>query len=173
MAKYWRAILGHASLTDGRAIPWSSKHQDITPSEPLTTKSNYIAAMPSGKEVSWLLSPAPDISGDLKGSTTSIPDITATITLTRDALHREVFDTLDWAALAMRPDTTLSHTNGSMAVDWYAILGHAFPIDGGNLGDFKACTTLPLDNQVTDMLAKALPLAMVKHFAAGLGLLAK
>jgi hypothetical protein len=52
MAKYQRATSGHASLTDGRAIPWPSKWQDITPSEPLTTESDYIAATPSGKEVS-------------------------------------------------------------------------------------------------------------------------
>ena len=38
MAKYQRATSGHASLTDGRAIPWPSKRQDITPSEPLTTE---------------------------------------------------------------------------------------------------------------------------------------
>ena len=46
-------------------------------------------------------------------------------------------------------------------------------IDGGTLGDFMARTTLPLNNQVADVLTKALPSAMVKHFAAGLGLLAK
>src|SRR5260221_6307825 len=134
MAKYRRAILGHASLTDSGAVPWSSKRQDIAPSESLTTESDYIAAMHSVKEASWLHSPTPDISANLTGSTTSIPDITAIITLTHYAPHREVIDTLDWAALAMRPDTTLSHTNGSTAVDWRTILGHAFPIDGALLG---------------------------------------
>jgi len=116
--------------------------------------------MHSVKEASWLRSPAPDISADLTGSTTSIPDITTIITLTRYAPHCEVIDTLDCAALAMRPDTTLSHTNGRTAVDWRTILGHAFPIDGGTLGDFIARTTLPLNNQVAHVLTKALPSAM-------------
>ena len=116
--------------------------------------------MHSIKEASWLRSPTPDISADLMGSTTSILDITTIITLTRYMPHREVIDILDCAALAMRPDTTLSHTNGSTAVDWRTILGHAFPINGGTLGDFIARTTLPLNNQVADVLTKALPSAM-------------
>ncbi len=41
MAKYRRAILGHTSLTDSGAVPWSSKRQDIAPSESLTTESDY------------------------------------------------------------------------------------------------------------------------------------
>ena len=78
MAKYRRAISGHASLTDSSAVPRSSKRQDTTPSESLTTKSDHIAAtMHSGKEASWLRSPTPDISDDLKGPTTSISDIIA------------------------------------------------------------------------------------------------
>src|SRR5260221_13980939 len=106
--------------------------------------------MHSVKEASWLRSPAPDISADLTGSTTSIPDITTIITLTRYAPHREVIDTLDCAPFAMRPDTTLSHTHRSTAVNCRPILGHALPIDGATLGDFIARTTLPLTNQDAD-----------------------
>jgi len=145
MATYRRAILGHASLTDSGAVPWSSKRQDIAPSDLLTTESDYVAATRRGKEVSWLRSAAPDISSDLKGPTTSILGLNsghhshhhthARRAPSRGCRHTTV--TPDWAALAMRPDTTLPHTNDSKAVDWCAILGHAFPIDGGTLGDFK------------------------------------
>src|SRR5260221_5106373 len=50
MAKYRRAILGHASLTDSGTVPWSSKWKDIAPSKSLTTESDYIAPLHSAKE---------------------------------------------------------------------------------------------------------------------------
>ncbi len=126
MAKYRHAISGHASLTDGGAVPWSSKRQDTAPSESLTTESDHIAATThSGKEASWLRSPAPDISDDLKGPTT-ISDITAANALMRDHQY---------------------HTRTK-------------PIDMRH--HWTQWTT-----------EQALPSAKVKHFAAGLGLLAK
>jgi len=39
--------------------------------------------------------------------------------------------TFTWATLAMRPDAIFPNTNGSTAVDWHAMSGHTFPIDGG------------------------------------------
>jgi len=44
MAKYRRAISWHASLTDSAAVLWSSKRQDIAPSDSVTTEGNDTAA---------------------------------------------------------------------------------------------------------------------------------
>ena len=49
---------------------------------PLTTESDRIAATPSGNEASWLRSPAPDISNDLKGHTTVLLSQTSRIQVT-------------------------------------------------------------------------------------------
>ena len=50
MAENRRTISGHASLTDGGAVPWSSRRQGIAPSELLSTESDYITVTHSGKE---------------------------------------------------------------------------------------------------------------------------
>ena len=48
-------------------------------------------------------------------------------------------------------------------------IGARVPHRWRTLGDFMARTTLPLNNQVADVLTKAWPSAMVEHFAAGSG----
>ena len=47
--------------------------------------------------------------------------------------HREAVNTSNWAVLATHPATTFANADGSMAVLWRAMLGHAFPIDGNTI----------------------------------------
>ena len=47
--------------------------------------------------------------------------------------HCKAVNTSNWAALATRPATTFANADGSMAVLWRAMLGHAFPIDGNTI----------------------------------------
>jgi len=83
----------------------------------------------SVKEASWLRSPAPDISDNLKDPTTSFSDITAAIALTRDHQYHT----------RTKPINVRYHWS-----DW-----------------------------TQWAIKQARPSAKVKHFAAGLGLLAK
>ena len=59
------------------------------------------------------------------------PVSTAQCAITRDVPYHGAINTSDWAVLATRPDTTLSDTNGSKAIDWHATSRRASLIDNG------------------------------------------
>ena len=59
------------------------------------------------------------------------PASAAECAITHDVPYRGAVNTSDWAALATRPDTTFSDTNGSKAVDWCATSGRASLINDG------------------------------------------
>jgi len=84
------------------------------------------------------------------------PDSTAeSCIITHDMPHCGAVITFTWAALAMHPDAIFSNANSSTAIDWRAMSGHAFPINGG--------TTPPLLK-----LQEAAPLPTIgsRHIAA-------
>jgi hypothetical protein len=144
MAEDRHAIMGYAFLIDGGAVLWSSKWQEIV--SLLTTKSKYVAATHGMKKVLWLHSLLSKAFGSLTAATTLFSDNQAVITLTWDHQYH------------MR----IKHIN----VCYHFI---QWVIEQGSL-HLIYCL---MDNMVADMLTKALPLAKVKHFTAGLRLHAK
>ena len=139
-----RAISGYVFLIDGGAVSWSSKCQELVSLS--MTKSEYIAVMHSMKEVLWLCSLLAELFSSLKAPTTLFSDNQAAITLTHDHQYHACMKHID------------VHYHFIQQV-----------IEQGSLCIIYCLT----NNMVTDALTKALPLAKVKHFTAGLGLCMK
>ena len=144
MAEDRRAITGYAFLIDGGAVSWSSKRQEIVSLS--TTESKYVAATHSMKEALWLRSLLSEVFGPISEATTMFSDNQAAIALTRDHQYHARTKHID------------------VRYHWIR-----WVIKQGSL----RLVYCPTDNMVADALTKALPSAKVKHFAAGLGLLAK
>jgi len=141
MAKDWRAISGYAFLIDRGAVLWSSKQQEIVSLS--TTKSEYIAAMHSGKEALWLRSLVSKVFGNLTSPTTLFCDNQAAIALTHDNQYH----------------LQTKHIN--VRYHWIR-----WVIKKGSI----RLIYCPTDDMVANVLTKALPSAKVKHFATSLGL---
>ena len=135
------AITGYMFLIDREAVSWSSEQQEIVSLS--ITESKYIAAMHRMKEALWLRSLLSKIFESIKPPTTLFSDNQAAISLTHDHQYH-------------------AHTK-HIDVQYHFI---CWVIDQGSL----RLVYCPTDNMVADTLTKALPLAKVKHFAAGLGL---
>ena len=144
MAEDRRVITRYAFLIDSGAVSWSSKQQEIISLS--TTESEYVAATHSMKEVLWLRSLLTELFGPLTEATTLFSDNQAAIALTCNHQYH-------------------AHTKHiDMCYHWIC-----WVIEQGSL-HLVYC---PTKDMVADALMKALPSAKVKHFAAGLRLLAK
>jgi len=144
MAEDRHTITGYAFLIDGSIVSWLSKCQEIVSLS--TTESEYIAATHGMKEALWLRSLLSKLFGPLAEATTLFSDNQATIDLTCDHQYH----------------ACTKHIN----VRYYWI---CWVIEQGSL-HLVYC---PTEDMVADALTKALPSAKVKHFTAGLRLLAK
>jgi len=144
MAEDRRAITGYAFLIDGGAVSWSSKRQEIVSLS--TTESEYVAATHGMKEALWLRSLLSELFGPHAEATTLFSDNQAAIALTRDHQYHACTKHID------------------VRYHWIR-----WVIEQGSL----RLVYCPTDDMVADALTKALPSAKVKHFTAGLGLLAK
>ena len=144
MAEDRRAITGYTFLIDGGPVSWSSKCQEIISLS--TTESEYVAATHGMKEVLWLRSLLSKLFGPLAEATTLFSNNQATIALTHDHQYHACTKHID------------------VCYHWIR-----WVIKQGSL----CLVYCPTEDMVANMLMKALPSAKVKHFAAGLGLLAK
>jgi len=111
-----------------------------------TTESEYVAATHGMKEALWLRSLLSELFGPLAEATTLFSDNQAAITLTRDHQYHARTKHID------------------VCYHWIH-----WVIKQGSL----CLVYCPTEDMVADALTKALPSAKVKHFATGLGLLAK
>ena len=107
------------------------------------TKSKYVTATHSMKEVLWLCSLLTKLFSSLKAPTTLFSDNQAVITLTCDHQYH----------------VCMKHIDVRYHFIWWVI-------EQGSLCIIYCLT----NNMVIDALTKALPSAKVKHFTAGLGL---
>ena len=144
MAEDRHAITGYAFLIDGGAVSWLSKRQEIVLLS--TTESEYVAATHGMKEVLWLRSLLSKLFGSITEATTMFSDNQAAIALMQDHQYHARTKHID------------------MHYHWIR-----WVIEQGSL----CLVYCPTDDMVADALTKALPSAKVKHFATGLGLLAK
>jgi reverse transcriptase-like protein len=141
MAEDRHAITGYTFLIDSSAVLWSSKWQEIISLS--MTESGYMAAMHGMKEALWLCSLLSKAFGSLTAMITLFLDNQVVIALTQDHQYH----------------THMKHIN----VCYHFI---QWVIEQGSL----CLIYCPTDDMVADTLTKALPLAKVKHFAAGLEL---
>jgi hypothetical protein len=73
------AIIGYAFLINGRAVSWSSKHQEIMSLS--TTESKYVVVTHGGKEGLWLCSLLSKVFNPIKTPTMLFSDNQAAIAL--------------------------------------------------------------------------------------------
>src|SRR5271168_4927918 len=133
--------LGILSITNGGAVSWSAKRQEIISLS--TTESEYIAATYASKEALWLCSLISQLFDIEITATTLFSDNQSAIALAKDhqyhtrTKHIDIqFHFIQWIV-----------KNGSIRLIY-----------------------CPTDDMVADTLTKALPSPKVKHFATELGL---
>ncbi|PIL29346.1 hypothetical protein GSI_09397 [Ganoderma sinense ZZ0214-1] len=136
-----KAISGYAFLIDGGAVSWSSKKQELISLS--TTESEYVTVTHAAKEALWLRSLIGQIFAPLLSSTPLLSDNLSAIALARDNQYHARTKHIDIHFHFIR---------------WI-------------IEDKKIhLVYCPTEDQVADVLTKALPSPKVKHFAMALGL---
>ena len=141
MSEDWKAVSGYAFLIDGGAVSWASKKQEIVLLS--MTKSEYIAATHTTKEVLWLHSFIGEVLVSFDKPTTLFSDNQSAIVLAKDHQYH----------------ACTKHIN----IHFHFI---CWVVDNGKI----RLIFCPTNDMVADTLTKVLPLPKVKHFVAKLRL---
>ena len=114
--------------------PNQSDHRGRTihPLQPAHTNTTF----PRYQLADHNLPPSP-VDHLVRPLTDPAPASAAECAITCDVPHHEAVNTSSWATLSVRPATTLTDANGSMAIYQCAKLGHTFPIDGSTMAPFS------------------------------------
>ncbi|KAF7376711.1 Transcription factor [Mycena sanguinolenta] len=140
------SISGNAFLYDGAAIAWSSRKQSLIALS--STEAEYIAAASAAREATWLRELTNELSAQLASSSSSPPT----------PLYCD-----NQSAIALAKNGVMNSRNKHIDLRYHYIRD---AVDNGTV----SLTYMPTDNQVADVLTKALPRTKLERFRALMGL---